>query len=87
MGGGMMKFIKLENQEQFDRLTRKNIVIVKWREGTYNWKHGEVQSYKNTFIVKRLNELIVNQPKNTYLNISMYLNGESTAEEVYVISP
>lgn len=82
-----MQFIKLESQEQFDQLTKNDVVIVKWREGTYNWKRGEVQSYKNTLIVKRLNELIVNQPKNTYLNISMYLNGESTAEEVYVISP
>ncbi|PLR99532.1 hypothetical protein [Bacillus sp. T33-2] len=81
-----MQLIKLESQEQFDKITKKDILIVKWRKGSYNSKEGEVQSYKGCFI-NRLNEMILNVKKNTYFDIHMYLRDGSFAEEVYLITP
>ncbi|PEY75942.1 hypothetical protein [Bacillus thuringiensis] len=82
-----MNIVKLETQEQFEQLQKSDVVIVKWKKSVRQYKElGEI-THHNSYTINRINELILNVPRNDYFSTNNYLTGESWAEEVYVVNP
>lgn len=80
-----MQFIKLESREQFDQLQKNDILIVKWKERAKEYREGNAITHNSIWGINDINEVILNRRTNSYFNINMYLNGESYAEEVYLV--
>lgn len=80
-----MQFIKLENQEQFKELKKNDILIVKWKEKAREYRESKPITHNSIWGINDINEVILNRRTNSYFNINMYLNGESYAEEVYLV--
>lgn len=89
-----MQLVKLETQKQFDELKKGDLVVVKWKPGSYEYKKAERRGathdgyfigHYNMVEVNRNNEIILRVRDNIYFIINMYLNGESTAAEAYTL--
>ena len=82
-----MELIKLENEEQFLKLTNEDFILVKW--DNYFLKHSQnsnkIMSYKIQENKKDKKEIICKLPENHYFNWQRFLENKSSAEEVYLI--
>lgn len=81
-----MKLVKLESQEQFDTLKKGDIIIVKWRAGSLEYKKGNEFAHYSMVEINRSNEIILQKRGNIYFIIHLYLDGSSQAAEAFVIS-
>lgn len=83
-----MDLVKLETREQFRKLKRGDLVVVKWQPGAQQSKRtGKVVCHYSMLELKeRSDELILQKRDNVYFNIEMYLNGGSWATEAFVIA-
>ncbi|MGG0458854.1 hypothetical protein [Bacillus mycoides] len=60
---------------------------MKWKQGARQYKElGEI-THHDSCIINRINELILNVPRNDYFFIDNYLTGKLYAAEVYVVNP
>lgn len=89
-----MQLVKLETQQQFDELRKGDLVVVKWKPHSHEYKLAERQGaeLKGHYIghysmveVNRNNEIILRVRDNIYFIIDMYLCGESNAAEAYTL--
>jgi hypothetical protein len=80
-----MLLVKLERQEQFDHLKRGDIVVVKWRPGSVEFKKGKPITSNTIWGINKNNELILNSRINSYFIIHLYLRSKSHAAEAYLI--
>ncbi|MGO4181827.1 hypothetical protein AB4Z17_11645 [Paenibacillus sp. TAF43_2] len=81
-----MKLIKLEKQEQFDAMKKGDIVIVRWRPGSLEYKKGNEISHYSMVEINRSNEIILQKRGNVYFIIHLYLEDNSQAAEAYLVS-
>jgi hypothetical protein len=81
-----MNFVKLERREQFDKLKKGDIIIVRWRERAVETRKGNPITYNKIHGIVNGTELLLNIRNNSYFDYIMYLNGESTAEEAYTVT-
>ncbi len=82
-----MNIVKLVSQRDFDAIIDEDIILVKWKEGSSEHNdNNPIKAYTNCHLLHRLNELIVDTRKNTYFSIDLYLEGESYAEEVCIVT-
>ncbi|WP_227494756.1 hypothetical protein [Bacillus mycoides] len=60
---------------------------MKWKQGARQYKElGEI-THHDSYIINRINELILNVPRHDYFSVDNYLTGTSYAAEVYVVNP
>lgn len=79
----MLKLRLLTKKEEFEELKKKQLIIVKWKEGATEYIKGNgVREYRISEITGR-HEVILQKRGNIYFNYIMYLNKESNVEEVY----
>lgn len=81
-----MKFELLESIEQFERLKKGDMILVKWSD--YCVKHNKNIKPIMLYQIQKLlgNEVICQSRNNHYFNYTMYLERKSVALEVYKIS-
>ncbi|ETT33292.1 hypothetical protein [Paenibacillus sp. FSL R5-808] len=80
-----MKLKRLNTQDHFDQLKKGQLVIVKWKPGSYEYKKGHEIGHYNMYEINRNNEIILRKRDNIYFIIEMYLNRESNASDAYVL--
>lgn len=79
----MLKLDLLTKKEEFEELRNKQLIIVKWKNGSSEHVKGNgVREYRIVDINGR-HEIILQKRGNIYFNYIMYLNQESNVEEVY----
>lgn len=79
----MLKLRLLTKKEEFENLKKKQLIIVKWKEGSSEYVKGNgVREYRIVDINNR-NEIILQKRGNIYFDYTMYLNKESNIKEVY----
>lgn len=84
-GGEIVELMKIESSEQFKSITRKDNVVIKWRDGSHFAKDGKpIKVYSGCFRNK-LGDLILDVRRNIYFNFGMFKQGLSNVEEIYVI--
>lgn len=78
----MLKLRLLTKKEEFENLKKKQLIIVKWKEGSSEYVKGNgVREYRIVDINNR-HEIILQKRGNIYFDYTMYLNKESNVEEV-----
>lgn len=82
-----MQLVLLEEQAQFDQLKKDDIIIVKWKPGSCEFKKNRVIGHYSMVEVNRNNEIILRKKDNVYFIIQMYLDGTSNAAAAYVVQP
>lgn len=81
----MLNLKLLTKNEEFEELKKKQLIIVKWKENSEEFKRGNgVREYRVVDIL-RGKEIICQKRNNIYFNFEMYLKKESTALEVYKV--
>lgn len=80
-----MQLVLLEEQAQFDQLKKDDIIIVKWKPGSSEFKKNRVIGHYSMVEINRNNEIILRVRDNVYFIIEMYLEGTSNAAEAYVV--
>lgn len=81
-----MKSIKLENQEQFNKLKKGDVVVVQWKKDSWAYKqYGEI-THHNIWGINEADELILNFRRNIYFDVEYFLQGRSYAKEVYLMT-
>ncbi|MED4572829.1 hypothetical protein P9302_25795 [Brevibacillus agri] len=81
-----MQINKLESKEQFDQLKKGDIVVVEWKPSSMEHRKGRPITSNHIWGMHNGNELILDKRTNSYINVDMYLRGESHAKEVYVLT-
>ncbi|MFB0841806.1 hypothetical protein [Paenibacillus oleatilyticus] len=81
-----MKFIKLETAEQLKSLKKGDIVLVEWKEIAREYRPNRPITHHSIHGVNMLGEVILNAGNNSYFDIEWYLQGKSTAKEVWLVS-
>ena len=83
-----MNLIRSDTLEKVKKLKAGDMIIVKWSN---NWVKHTRKSLKkkkayNIEEIRDYNkEIICNRKNNYYFNYEMFLNGESSAEDVFLI--
>ncbi len=83
----MSKLKRLDTQEQFNDLKKGQEIVVLWKEGSDEHRRGNKVGKYKMVKVSDSNELILKVQGNVYFNITMYLNGESSAEDAGIVVP
>ncbi|HEY5585684.1 MAG TPA: hypothetical protein VIK78_14510 [Ruminiclostridium sp.] len=82
-----MKLELMRTDEQFKQIQKGDLILVKWNN--YFVKHtpkSKIVMFYNVFDNKEShNEIICQRKGNHYFNYLVYLQGESSAKEVYKI--
>ncbi|MHA6481078.1 hypothetical protein ACX1C1_04040 [Paenibacillus sp. strain BS8-2] len=81
-----MKLVKLASQEQFDALKKGDIIIVRWRAGSLEYKKGNEIAHYSMVEINRSNEIILQKRGNVYFIIHLYLDDSSQAAEAFLVS-
>ena len=79
----MLNLELLTKKEDFENLKKKQLIIVKWKEGSSEHVKGNgVREYRIVDVSSR-HEIILQKRGNIYFNYVMHLNDESNVKEVY----
>lgn len=79
----MLKLRLLTKKEEFEDLKKKQLIIVKWKEGSREYAKGNgVREYRIVDINNK-HEIILQTRGNIYFDYKMYLQKKSNIEEVY----
>lgn len=80
-----MKIRKLTIKEEFDSLKKGDIVIVEWNERATEHRRGKPITTNHIHGMHNGNELILDKRVNSYFNVDMFMKGESSAKEAYLV--
>jgi hypothetical protein len=78
-------FEKLTTGEQLKSLKKNDLLIVKWRDNAKPANNGEPITACKIWGVNHIDEVVVRRRDNLYFSISMFISGNSFAEEVYLV--
>lgn len=79
----MLNLKLLTKKEEFEELKKKQLIIVKWKEGSSEHVKGNgVREYRIVDISNR-HEIILKTRGNIYFDYKMYLDKKSNVKEVY----
>jgi len=80
-----MQIIKLTTKEQLQSLKRNDRLIVEWIDGSQAARIGEPITMTRIFGINHINEVIVRLKDNLYFSIDIFVEGKSSAKEVYLV--
>lgn len=80
-----MNIKKLTIKEQLKQLKKNDRLIVQWSKTSTSARKGEPITMVRIWGINHLDEVIVRLKDNLYFSIDNFANGESVAEEVYLV--
>ena len=80
-----MQLVKLENQEQFNKLKKGDLIVVVWKSSATEHRNGKEIAHYSVVEINRYNEIILRKRDNVYFNIGMFFRDESHAAEAYAL--
>ena len=81
-----MKIVKITTREQLEQLKKYDRLIVQWSKSSTAYKQGEPITMTKIWGINHLGEVIVVLKGNLYFSIDKFVEGESVAEEVYLVT-
>lgn len=80
-----MQMALLKSRDELFALKKGDTVVVKWSERAKEFRAGTPFTVNIIHGLNEKNEVILNRSKNSFFDVDAYIDGDSSAEEVYLL--